>query len=602
MDRVFHLSLAKRLYLSFGLVFAMLVAVVAITYLGMDRMGAKERQQNAEQLVQVHAAGAASASSGDMHFAQTRYVLIPNQRGDYLTDRSVFEKDLAHLQAVATSPQLKQSVAAVKSAYGEFNKVDAQLWSSVQHGDRAAARTLVEGGANDTADALREATMKVQDQAEASAAALHGAFTTDAASAKTLVIVLALAAILLGSLTAFLTVRHIRRNVQVIIQRLDEFKTQRADVLTEGLGALAAGDLSRSYPIETTPVTEFPRDELGQIQRVLEELRERLVAALEAYNGSTDRLRSAVGHVAQTANSVSSSSHQMASTSEEAGKATREIAHALGDVAHGADRQVKMVEAAKRSAEEVARAVTESAQNANNAAEVAQDARQVAQQGVSAAEQANEAMRSVSDSSQAVTEAIRELSNKSEQIGAIVQTITGIADQTNLLALNAAIEAARAGEQGRGFAVVAEEVRKLAEESQHAAQEIGKLIGAIQGETTRAVGVVDDGAKRTQDGARVVEQTRAAFQRIDTAVEDMTARIEQIAAAGQQIAAGAQSMQESIGEVAAVAEQCSASTEEVSASTEQTTASAQEIAASAHELASNADQLNHLVAQFKTSA
>ena len=71
-------------------------------------------------------------------------------------------------------------------------------------------------------------------------------------------------------------------------------------------------------------------------------------------------------------------------------------------------------------------------------------------------------------------EAIESLRAKSEQIGGIVETITGIAGQTNLLALNAAIEAARAGEQGRGFAVVAEEVRKLAEESQHAASSIAE--------------------------------------------------------------------------------------------------------------------------------
>ena len=221
------------------------------------------------------------------------------------------------------------------------------------------------------------------------------------------------------------------------------------------------------------------------------------------------------------------------------------------------------------------------------------------QEGVGAADQASAAMESVRESSAAVSAAIGELAAKSEQIGAIVQTITAISEQTNLLALNAAIEAARAGEQGKGFAVVAEEVRKLAEESQDAAQEISTLIGAIQGETGKAVSVVQDGAERTQEGVAVVEQTREAFLRIGTAVDDMTARVEQIAAVSAQISASANNMQEIIGEAAAVAEQSSASTEEVSASTEETSASAQEIAASAQTLSGNAEELNRLVAGFR---
>jgi methyl-accepting chemotaxis protein len=198
-----------------------------------------------------------------------------------------------------------------------------------------------------------------------------------------------------------------------------------------------------------------------------------------------------------------------------------------------------------------------------------------------------------------VTDAIRELADKSSQIGAIVETITGIAEQTNLLALNAAIEAARAGEQGRGFAVVAEEVRKLAEESQHAAEEISTLISVMQQETTKAVAVVEDGARRTEDGASVVERTRSAFLAIGTSVQDMGTRIEEIESASQKIAESAASMQDNIAEVAAVAEQSSASTEEVSASTEETSASAQQIAGSAQELSGTAEELTRLVAQFK---
>jgi methyl-accepting chemotaxis protein len=179
-----------------------------------------------------------------------------------------------------------------------------------------------------------------------------------------------------------------------------------------------------------------------------------------------------------------------------------------------------------------------------------------------------------------------------------VQTISGIAGQTNLLALNAAIEAARAGELGRGF-VVAEAVRKLDEGSQHPAQEISGLISAIQEQTNNAVGVVQDGAERTDAGATVVEQAREAFLQIGTSVDDIAARVEQIAEGAEQIAAGASSMQQSIGEVASVAEQSSASAEQVSASTEETSASAQEIAASAADLSTNASNLNDLVAKFK---
>jgi methyl-accepting chemotaxis protein len=357
------------------------------------------------------------------------------------------------------------------------------------------------------------------------------------------------------------------------------------------------------------------RSEAGEVEldpQGTEELKELAAAFNEQSRATAEQLQrnealnreltEVAEQVSATAQTVSSSSQQMASTSHDTGRAVNEIASAVGDVAQGAERQVRMVDAVRTSAGEAAETARASADSAREAATVAEDTRSVAREGVGAAEQASTAMESVRQSSEEAARAIGELSQRSKQIGAIVETITGIAEQTNLLALNAAIEAARAGEQGRGFAVVAEEVRKLAEESQQAAGSIAELITEIQSETGNAVTVVQAGAERTEDGTKTVEQTRAAFERIGESVEQLVARVEDISGAVERIASDAGRIQDDIAEVAAVAEESSASTEQVSASTQQTSASAQEIAASAQQLSSTAQELEGMVARLKGAA
>ena len=448
--------------------------------------------------------------------------------------------------------------------------------------------------ADEANDALVTAEQKVVD-------GIAARTERAAADTKRLMLALLLLAFVAASAVAFLVARGIMRGVRQVL------------VAAEGI---AEGDLDQQVDVSS-------RDEIGQMagafRRMVEYLRESAAVASRVADGDltvevtprssrdvlgnafarmVGQLRELAGKLSDSAQSLSAASQQMATTSEEAGRAVGEIASAVGEVAQGAERQVRAVEQAKLATEEVASASSSGAQNAQETADAAVTARRVAEQGAGAVTQASEAMSAVRDSSLHATEAIRELGAKSEQIEGIVATITGIAEQTNLLALNAAIEAARAGEQGRGFAVVAEEVRKLAEESQSAAASIAALIAEIQGETAKAVEVVEDGARRTEDGVATVEQARQSFLELGASVQDMNGRVEQIAAAIQQIASSSEQVQSDMTEVAAVAEQSSASSEQVSASTQQTSASTQQIAASAQELARTAEELEGLVGTF----
>jgi methyl-accepting chemotaxis protein len=488
-------------------------------------------------------------------------------------------RELAATAKLVDTPAEQKSLAAIKANLADYQQFSLRLREYGKTGQvvRAVHVMTVDNLKPSNAlpvqfEALRASLLK---NAQASAAQVK----STGSSSTTILIVVALIAAPFVLLLALLIMRSITASLKRLLGVADkiaegDLESTHVDTNTHDEIDLATASLRDRIVGYLKPISDAAdRVAVGDLTVSIEPKSERdsLGKAVAAMLHS---LQSLIGELQSAGNQVAGASEGLAGASDEAGRAVSEIASAVSMVADGANRQAQMVDQARSAAEQTAEAATE--------------ARSVADEGINAAEQASSAMSLVRDSSAQVTEAIESLSRKSEQIGGIVETITGIAGQTNLLALNAAIEAARAGEQGRGFAVVAEEVRKLAEESQQAAASIADLIGEIQLDTDRTVEAVAASATRSQDGAAVVEQAREAFAVIAERVSDIASRVQEIA--------------ESSGEIASVAEQTSATTEQVSASTQQTSASTQEIAASSQQLATTATSLRELVGRFTLAA
>jgi len=245
-----------------------------------------------------------------------------------------------------------------------------------------------------------------------------------------------------------------------------------------------------------------------------------------------------IGSVARKADkfvsSVQATVQGMADIAQQVAAATNDVNSGMKSSHDSALRQSEATSSAAAAIEEVTVSIGEVATHAKTTMETATHTGEVSRQGTTVTQNASRTIESLADTVRHAAEQVESLGHRSEEIGRVTGVIKEIADQTNLLALNAAIEAARAGEQGRGFAVVADEVRKLAERTTRATQEIAEMTLSIQNETQTAVAGMRSGAQQVAEGVHLVNATEESLREINIEMAKTTEMVGEISHASNE--------------------------------------------------------------------
>ena len=275
--------------------------------------------------------------------------------------------------------------------------------------------------------------------------------------------------------------------------------------LSDALGLarkVADGDLS-------SEITVNSRDEIGQLQQALRDMNENLRTTVTKVRTGTETISTASGEIAAGNLDLSSRTEQQASSLEETAS----------------------------SMEELTSTVRQNAENARHANQLAIGASEVAARGGSVVSE--------------VVDTMEQINTSAKKIVDIIGVIDGIAFQTNILALNAAVEAARAGEQGRGFAVVATEVRSLAQRSAAAAKEIKGLIGD-------SVDKVENGSKLVAEAGNTMDEVVASIRRVTDIMAEISAASHEQSAGIEQVNQAVTQMDQVTQQNAALVEEAAA--------------------------------------------
>ncbi len=319
------------------------------------------------------------------------------------------------------------------------------------------------------------------------------------------------------------------------IARPISYLTNIAELVAEGRLGEASGKMEDCCKSQSRANNQLVRqqDETGQLFRAILKMIRNLNALIGRVRNSSQQLAGAATEMTDTAQSQEG-------TVQDFGSSSSEIAAA-----------VKQISSTSQELSQTMNKVSESARNTTG----------IASAGRTHLEGMREGAAELETATRSITGKLSVIAERAQNINAVVTTIAKVADQTNLLSLNAAIEAEKAGEYGLGFAVVAREIRRLADQTAVATQDIEQMVKEMQSSVSAGVMEMDKFNEAFRAGNDTTAQLSAQIENIIEQVEALTPRFDSVREGMSSQAVGASQISEAVANLNLAAHQTSASLE-----------------------------------------